>query len=194
MESKGFLESTLKSRTFIKIIILVNLLGFIWGIYFYTEQLLKFPWYFWPFIPNCPVVVLYFMIFLYLLLKKGDNYPLLRALAYFGLIKYGLWTVGVTSKYYFMDIWGLELFGLWLSHSGMVLQALLYWRITGLKIWPVGGILIFLWYLFNDYLDYSIGIHPELHSTLNITFARNLSFSLTFLLGIYFMIKIRSKL
>lgn len=77
---------------FIVILLIINLFGTIYGYLWYGNQLSNTPIYFLPFVPDSPTASLFFTIFLFFILK-GKNIPLIEALAFTTLVKYGLWAV-----------------------------------------------------------------------------------------------------
>ncbi|MBU4533587.1 MAG: DUF1405 domain-containing protein [Candidatus Desulforudaceae bacterium] len=140
-------------------LIIVNLLGAVFGYDWYKEQLAVTPWYLWIFTPECPNQSLLFAVVLSLRLA-GRSYNLLNALTFLGLIKYGAWTVLVLSYH---ELTGGSLstlqWGLLISHVGMVIEGLVFLPL----IYPAALlVLVPLWFGFNDFLDYVVGIHPTL--------------------------------
>ncbi len=86
-------------------------------------------------------------------------------MAYFGLIKHGLWTVAIISTYYLTGRTHPENILLWAGHLAMAMQAVLFWLYFGLPLtYPMAGE-IAGWYLFDDFLDYVIGIHPYIDTS-----------------------------
>jgi uncharacterized membrane protein YpjA len=140
-------------------LIAVNLSGTVYGFFWYKDQLAATPWYLWVFTPECPNQALLLAIVLSLRLL-GRSYNLLNALTFLGLIKYGAWTVLILGYH---ELTGGSLsplqWGLLISHVGMVIEGLIFlpliYSTTLLALVP-------LWFGFNDFLDYVVGIHPTL--------------------------------
>mgnify|MGYP006281538283 CR=1 FL=1 len=172
------------------IILLVNLAGTLFGFYYYLEQLQASPIYLWIFIPASPLATLFFATSIYLNSQERGR-GLLDALAFFGNLKYGLWTVFVLTYYSEIFFTGNALplyFFMLFSHLGMALQAFIvfYWQKMSYK--HLG--LAFAWFLLNDLIDYTMGTHTELY-TQNVFPAEIAAYLLTltgFLIG-YIMIE-----
>jgi uncharacterized membrane protein YpjA len=154
-----------KEHWFLWTLFIINLLGTIYGFYWYHYQLEATKWNYLIFVPDSPSASLFFtgVLFLFLVKKKS---PLLEALAAITLFKYGIWAVS-------MIIWGAVLdpvgffpsltwehYMLMISHFGMAVQALLY---APFFVYRYKDILIVsVWTLLNDALDYGLDIHPWL--------------------------------
>ncbi|MCS1351004.1 DUF1405 domain-containing protein [Mechercharimyces sp. CAU 1602] len=159
----------LEQRWFIWSLFLINLLGSIYGFYWYKAQLIATDSWLNLFVPDSPTASLAFT-FVLLLFALGKRNPLLEAFAAVTLFKYGIWAVliiilgtAMGSGSFFSNLhwtdWMLSF-----SHLGMALQALLYVRLYTFRwshlVW-VG-----CWTLLNDLLDYGWNIHPWLPSVL----------------------------
>jgi uncharacterized membrane protein YpjA len=170
-------------QPFFYVLLAVNLYGAVYGFWWYRSQFALTPVYLWPFVPNSPLAVFYFIIVL-LYLLQGKRTPFWEGMAYFGLIKHGLWTVAI--------IWAYELAGrsdpenifLWSGHLGMALQAVLFWAYYGLHPSYLLATGITGWFMFNDYLDYVTGIYPGVDtSVIGFTTVRALALAYTVILG-----------
>lgn len=172
MRQKLFQEKTLYT------IALLNILGTVFGFYYYSEQLLSTPLHLWIFVPASPIATLLFASSIYLN-AKNKGLPLLNALSFIANLKYGLWTVFCLFYYFETFFSGNSLLYSFMlaSHLGMAVQAFLLfkWRTT-VKALTLSS----LWYLFNDFIDYSLGTHTELY-TQNVFPAEIAAYSLTFL-------------
>lgn len=153
----------LLSRWFLQALFVVNLFGTLYGYYWYKEQLSVTPWKYLIFVPDSPTASLFFtlVLFLYLINKRS---PLLEAFAAITLLKYGVWAV-------VMILWGAILAPVpWLesltwqhwmligSHLGMALQGILYFPYYTFRKKEI--LIVSAWTLLNDFLDYSLNIHP----------------------------------
>ncbi len=141
------------------VLILVNLIGTVYGFYWYKDQLAATPWHLWVFTPECPIQALLFAIVLSLRLC-GRSYNLLNVVTFLGLIKYGAWTVLILGYH---ELTGGTLtmlqWGLLVSHIGMVVEGAVFLPL----VYPRALLaLVPLWFGFMDYLDYVVGIHPTL--------------------------------
>jgi uncharacterized membrane protein YpjA len=148
-------------RWFLKILVVINFLGTIWGFWWYHEQLSLTPLAWWPLVPDSPFASACFTITLVLFLA-GKRSKWFHLIACFLSIKYGIWAVAVIS-----DNWlagnpmELEQIMLWSSHMGMAAEGIIY---LGL-IWPRKlswiPFVIFTW--LNDGADYLYNQHPYLY-------------------------------
>jgi uncharacterized membrane protein YpjA len=176
---------------FYNALLLINFFGTIYGFYWYAGQFAATPLYLWPFVANSPLSVLYFFIVL-VLITMGKRSPFWEGLAYFGLIKHGLWTVVIITIYQLAGNIYPENFLLWFGHALMALQAVLFWYYFGLPISLLQAAAISGWYLFNDYLDYVVGIYPYVDPIISAALLRNLALSYTATLTIlYFLTALR---
>jgi len=155
----------LGERSTLKLLFIVNLLGTIYGYYWYKQQLLETPLYWWPFVPDSPTASLFFC-FVLLAYLLGRKWPLLEAFAGVTLFKYGIWA---TVMIIWTGLLGGELYWehymLIFSHLGMAVQALLFIPYYTFKAYHLGVVAI--WTLSNDVLDYTVGIFPWLHYYLH---------------------------
>lgn len=146
-------------KPFLFLIFTINLLGTIYGYYWYRYQLNDTPALFLPFVPDSPTASLFFTIVLVGFLFK-KNLPLFEALAIVSLFKYGMWAVvmnflvlketGVLDPISYMLI---------LSHLGMAIQGLLYAPYYRFKAWHL--IVAALWTIHNEIIDYVFGMMPR---------------------------------
>lgn len=141
-----------------------NLLGTLFGFYYYSDQLLSTDPLLWIFVPASPIATLLFAASIYLNVNDR-GLSLLDALAFVANFKYGLWTVFCLTYYSEIFFTGNSL-GLYsfmlVSHLLMAFQAfmLFKWENIGLK----ALFFAFGWYLFNDLIDYTFGTHTELYT------------------------------
>ncbi|UOQ85867.1 DUF1405 domain-containing protein [Gracilibacillus salinarum] len=142
----------------IALLFIVNLFGTIYGYFWYGNQLADTPIPFLLFVPDSPTASLFFTIFLFFILK-GKNVPLIEALAFTTLVKYGIWAV-------IMNILTLIVTGdlswqgymLIASHGAMAIQAFLYAPLYKIRLvhLTIAGI----WLLHNEMIDYVYGMMP----------------------------------
>ncbi|MBO0994767.1 DUF1405 domain-containing protein [Bacillus sp. SD088] len=139
-------------------LLIINILGTIYGYIWYGYQLSETPTIFIPFVPDSPTASLFFVFVLIAFLLKR-NWPLFEALALITLVKYGVWAV-------VMNILTLKVTGdlpwegymLMVSHGAMALQGLLYAMFYKMKWWHVTVAAI--WTLHNDVIDYVYMQYP----------------------------------
>jgi uncharacterized membrane protein YpjA len=155
---------TLKDKRFLTLLLIVNILGTIYGYIWYGNQLSQTPARFLLFVPDSPTASLFFVIVLIgFLLKK--QLPLFEALAMITLFKYGIWAVVMNLLVYLttgqMDAIMLMLMG---SHGAMAVQGLLYSPFYRIKLWHLA--IAAVWTLHNDIIDYVFFMMPR-YSMLN---------------------------
>ncbi len=160
----NWLRFILGNRSFIWLLLIVNLLGTIYGYYWYRFQLAETPDIFLLFVPDSPTASLFFVIVLIAFLFKR-NTPLFEALALLTLFKYGVWAV-VMNFLVFAKTGTVEIESLMLivSHGAMAIQGLLY--IPYYRIKWVHVSIAAIWTLHNDVIDYVFDMMPN-YSILN---------------------------
>ncbi|GGA61404.1 DUF1405 domain-containing protein [Ornithinibacillus halotolerans] len=151
-------------KRFLVLLFIINLLGTIYGYYWYRHQLATTPDIFLIFVPDSPTASLFFTIFLLFFIFK-KNVPLIEALAIITLFKYGIWAVVMN----FLTLWEtgyLHPSGYMLiaSHAGMAIQGLLYAPFY--KIRFIHIVIAAVWTLHNDVIDYVFGMMPT-YGSLN---------------------------
>lgn len=187
-----------RSRHWWLILLWVNLLGSLYGFWWYQEQLLATPLRYWLVVPDSPGSTLLFSMFLALLLTGrvwgGAGEPrvwltgwvsLLAAVAFTSNMKYGLWTATVLPEYARRsgDLTP-DIIYLSLSHLGMWFQALLFsWRY---RVARSASLAALAWLLFQDYVDYwLLNTHPALPAAWMQPFARDTAIVLSLVWGGY---------
>ncbi|MEK3934733.1 DUF1405 domain-containing protein [Sporosarcina sp. FSL W7-1349] len=150
--------SILSHKSFLWILLYVNIFGTVYGYYWYMWQLQITEPLFWIFVPDSPTASLFFCLAL-LGWIVGRNFKLVEALALITLVKYGLWAVVMNM----MTLWetgsiGPEGWMLVVSHFAMAVQAVLYSSFYRFGI--VHIVLAAIWTLHNDVIDYVFGQMP----------------------------------
>lgn len=146
------------------LIISINILGTIFGFWYYIPQLSNSSILMWPVIPDSPVATL-FMALSLLFWKLNHNNETINMLAFFGCIKLGFWTPYILIVFksnfdYLSPI--MYQFLLW-SHLSMAAEALIIRNYSNFNLKPV--IFSSVWYLFNDLTDYLFPIIGKPHHT-----------------------------
>ena len=148
----------LSHKSFLWILLYVNLLGTVYGYYWYMGQLEITEPKFWIFVPDSPTASLFFTIAIIGWLI-GRNFKLIEALALITLVKYGLWAVVMNLLTLVetgtMDPVGWMLIG---SHFAMAVQAVLYSRLY--RFGAIHIAIAAIWTLHNDVIDYVFGQMP----------------------------------
>ncbi len=154
----------MNDKSLIFLIAVANLIGFVYGVYYYSGQLSEWSLLFWILIIDCPIQALIVgMLFLLSAIseRKGYVFQFMTKFGAAGAIKYGIWTMFVILFYaeHFLsgNQWEMYAF-LFLAHLGLLTEGLL---LSGIyKLNKADLALIGFFYLLNDYADYVIGTHP----------------------------------
>ncbi|MFC6038535.1 DUF1405 domain-containing protein [Paenisporosarcina macmurdoensis] len=152
------LKFLLFHKSFMWLLLVINVLGTVYGYIWYMWQLKITDPIFLIFVPDSPTASLFFSIALFGWLINR-NFKLIEALALITLVKYGLWAV-------VMNIWtqfeagpiGFVGWMLVVSHFAMAVQALLY--IPKYKFNWIHVLIAAIWTLHNDVIDYVFGQMP----------------------------------
>ncbi|MFJ8065127.1 DUF1405 domain-containing protein [Psychrobacillus sp. NPDC096426] len=157
-EMKTYVKLVLFNKSFMWLLFIVNLVGTIYGYYWYESQLSNTEPKFLLFVPDSPTASLFFTIALLGWLWK-KNWKLIEALALITLVKYGVWAVVMNIwTYVENDYLGWMGWMLVASHFAMALQAVLY--IPNYKFKFVHIFIASVWTLHNDVIDYVFGQMP----------------------------------
>ncbi|TYR82606.1 DUF1405 domain-containing protein [Priestia megaterium] len=150
---------TLKDKRFLTLLLIMNILGTIYGYIWYGSQLADTPAKFLLFVPDSPTASLFFVIVLIGFLFK-KQFPLFEALAIVTLFKYGIWAV-VMNLLVFVISGHLDFVMLMLmsSHAAMAFQGLLYSPFYKIKLWHLAVTAV--WTLHNDIIDYVFFMMPR---------------------------------
>ncbi|ARQ06940.1 DUF1405 domain-containing protein [Macrococcoides canis] len=148
----------IQNKKFLIFIILCNIVGTIYGYYWYLGQLQQTKWYFMPFVPDSPTASLFLVIALTAIVWNR-HLPLIEVLAFVTLIKYGVWAV-VMNILVFITLDEVTAMGMMLiiSHAIMAIQALLFvplFRVSLLSI-----VIAAIWVFHNDVIDYVYMQYP----------------------------------
>lgn len=160
-----FLKVILYNKSFMWLLFIVNLLGTIYGYYWYGSQLAITEPKFYLFVPDSPTASLFFTIALLGWLFK-KNWKLVEVLALITLVKYGLWAV-VMNIWTYIETGSIGWMGwmLVISHFAMALQAILYIPFYRFK-W-IHILIASIWTVHNDIIDYVFDQMP-IYSNLSV--------------------------
>lgn len=170
------------------LVLTANLIGMVYGYYYYHEQLLSSPLWLWPFIPDCPFYVMVFTAALLLTLLGFEN-RLLNYVGAVGMMKYGVWTLIALllfSDYFFTNSFFFSSL-LFILHIGMFAEGPL---LINKKLSKADAGFVLAWFLVNDFFDYFYsyvnlagehvsGTHPILPSEGRVGVMMALTFLLT---------------
>lgn len=177
-------------RRFLIFLIVVNLLGSVYGFYWYSGQLQETPVYLWLFTFDSPLSATLFALALLGILLGIDS-KLLQLIAYTGVIKFGIWAAVVI-----LDFWlvgggtpTVIVAMLLLSHLGMALEGVIFIRHLYVPNWTIAALAV--WFAIGDYLDYVVGIHPWLYYPGQVGTAAVTAVALSIVLLLYVWFKRR---
>lgn len=172
--SKAFL----KQKWVLWALFISNLLGTIYGYYWYKEQLIltweSLPHWLIGFVPDSPTASLYFTLALLFIMfppkheRKWLNgiRVVIEALAVVTSIKYGIWACAMIIAGALLGeplVW--QDWMLMASHSAMAIEALLFVRLF--RYGAISTLIAAVYTWFNDTLDYTVNIYPWLPRSLN---------------------------
>ncbi|WP_077326664.1 DUF1405 domain-containing protein [Virgibacillus siamensis] len=148
----------LSDKRIILTLFIINLLGTIYGYYWYRFQLAETPDIFLIFVPDSPTASLFFTIFL-LFFLFGRNVPYIESLAIITLFKYGIWAVIMNLFTLIVDgTLNWQGYMLMVSHGAMAIQGLLYAPFYKIKFRHI--MVAAIWTLHNDIIDYVFEMMP----------------------------------
>ncbi|MGD6962185.1 DUF1405 domain-containing protein [Fictibacillus phosphorivorans] len=155
----AWIRTIIMDRMFLLALLLINILGTIYGYYWYLYQLQETPWYFLPFVPDSPTASLFF-VFVIIGFLRDKQHGVIEALAVATLFKYGIWAVGMNLGGAFVGT-PLDLINYMLifSHLGMAVQGLLYAPFYKIKGWHVTLAALVLFH--NEIIDYVFDMMPR---------------------------------
>lgn len=173
-------DRIIQNSFLVKLIVLANLGGTLFGFYWYQDLLQSTQIYLWPLVPDSPLSTLIISISLLLYLNGRSN-RFIDSLAFFGNLKYGIWTVFV-ELYMIESFLAINSLPMYLfitfSHLMMFFQAFLVLRYTEISWKP--AILALIVYLVNDLVDYMLGIYAPLPQEVSLVSLTSLvAFTLT---------------
>lgn len=153
------IQYLLTRKNFLFLLLLINIVGTVYGYYWYGYQLKETPSIFLLFVPDSPTASLFFVFVLIAFLFK-KNWPLFEALAIMTLFKYGIWAV-------VMNILTLIVTGylpwqgymLIASHLGMAIEGILYSSYYRIKLKHL--FIAAIWTLHNEMIDYIFFMYPR---------------------------------
>ncbi|RFU65527.1 lipoprotein heptaprenylglyceryl N-acetyltransferase LhaT [Peribacillus glennii] len=146
------------NKNILVLLLIINIVGTIYGYYWYIPQLRETPGIFLPFVPDSPTASLYFVFVLIAFLMK-KNWGLIEALAIVTLFKYGMWAVVMNLlTLYTTGYLPWQGYMLIASHGAMAVQGILYSPFYRIKTWHL--IFAAIWTLHNDIIDYVFKMMP----------------------------------
>lgn len=172
-------------------LVIINILGSIYGYYWYRNQLQETPVYFWPLVPDSPLSTTLFALAL-LCALLGWRFSTLQAVAVTACIKYGIWAVALITHYWahggevrFTEIMLL------LSHLGMAAQAV--WFLRRMTVLLKGALAAAAWMMLNDAVDYLLNLHPYFFAENQFGFAAAGAVLLTIVLSADMLMRVQKR-
>ena len=153
-----WVRMTLFHKSFLWILLFINIVGTVYGYDWYMWQLEITEPIFWIFVPDSPTASLFFC-FVIIGWLLNTNFRLFEALALITLVKYGVWAV-VMNLLTLNETGSIGAAGwmLVISHGAMALQGVLYW--SKYKFGFLSIMIAAIWTLHNDIVDYVFGQMP----------------------------------
>lgn len=180
------IEVFLNSRKWLWALLLINVAGFLFGVWYYLVQLSATNPLLWVFILDCPLYVLLFALMCGLRLWYRDIPDWFYYLTSVGIIKYGFWTGLVVFLYWgvFFSAAPLLYSILFPLHIGMILEGLIL--IPRFKVKLVHMLPVLGWFLLNDWLDYFMGTVTSILPTyLDLLMWESFAATLILTLGLF---------
>jgi len=169
----------------------INLIGSIYGFYWYRQQLSETQGILKLFVPDSPTASLLFTLALFMILIKKPK-PFLLIMACGWLIKYGFWAAIINTHFYLIGgNYTFTNFHLTLSHLGMAAEGFLFINNVDLNKYHILALTCLM--IVSDFLDYQLGIHPWLFAQSQLKIAAFSIALLTIFVSLYcvFMYKNR---
>ncbi|HEX3015806.1 MAG TPA: DUF1405 domain-containing protein [Desulfobacteria bacterium] len=156
------------NRWFIILLLIINILGSGYGFYWYRFQLQETPWYYLLFVPDSPLSSTLFSLTLILILARRRQ-PWLELFACLWVIKYGVWAVIINADVGLRGQFTFENLMLAVSHLGMAIEGVIF--LPHVRVSLRHAIVLGVWLILNDFLDYAVGVHPYLFDPGQLTLA-----------------------
>lgn len=160
------------------LVVAANLIGGLTGlIFWYGDTILEAPWYYWVFVPDCPLAAI-FMGLALMCFHLGRRWDWLGLLAVGTCIKYGLWTVFYwAANYSAGGQYHFEAVSMSLTHLIMIVEGLMLTTFLRFRVWPV--LVAALYLVANDLVDYVAGYYPRLPRLVGLELMRRVAISMT---------------
>lgn len=149
------------------VVALADLAGAIAGYtYWYGSTILASPWYYWIFVPDCPIAATLMgaALIAYLL---GRKWQILGFLAVGTCIKYGLWTVvSWGTEFAHGGLVDLEGVSMSVTHFLLLVQGVVLLWLLKFRVLPV--VLASVYLVANDLVDYVARQYPRLPESVDV--------------------------
>ena len=148
-----------RNKLFLLFLALVNFAVGAFSFSYYLPQLSQSNLLVWIFIADCPIYAVLFGINLLLLVLDRPN-SFLSFITIVGNFKYGLWTIFVM----FLSGAAFSYPVFILSHVLFIMETLVLFDLFVFRVKHV--LFATVWFVFNDFLDYALGLHPWIEGNL----------------------------
>ena len=164
---KKFSEKIFANKKIVLLLLIINIIGFFYGLYYYQVQLEETNPLLWVFTLDSPLPVLLFAFVCYFLYRKKEPPRLLIIFAIIGLIKYGFWTdLALLLEWnYFYGFSPLITSMNIPLHAGMILEGILLLPLLKKEKIIRNLSIAAAFFLINDYLDYFFGTVTSIPNT-----------------------------
>ncbi|MBN2042585.1 MAG: DUF1405 domain-containing protein [Candidatus Aenigmarchaeota archaeon] len=168
-------------------LIIINMIGFFIGIYYYLDELAVHPPYLWPIVMDCPVAVLLFSVICIFYLAKRKFHNLLVFFTSVYMIKYGLWTLTAIVLYWNFYMPGIDqtIAALnFILHTGLILEGI---TLSGkVSKNQYNAVIVLTLALVNDFFDYFMGTLQNMpHTYVGILMIESIIVSVALPVAVY---------
>ncbi len=166
------------------LLVIADLGGAIAGyVVWYGDSILAAPWYYWIFIPDCPLAATLMGLAL-IAYHYGRRWDLLGLLATGTCIKYGLWTVVYwAANYAAGGHYDFESVTMSVTHFIMIVEGLMLTSLLRFRVVPVAIASFFL--IANDLVDYVAGYYPGLPVLVDVRLMAGLAIAMTAIFAVF---------
>lgn len=172
-------EKLTENKKLLLLFIYINIAGTVVGLFTYGRSMAQTPPSLWVMLMDCPIYPA-LMVFI-LTFRKNKFIQKFCFLAFYGLIKYGLWTITAWSIYHEKFLMQNTFYNslIFVGHFGMVLEAGFVAR-RAAKSESLEILLPVAWMFTNDFFDYGLGTHPPLpdNKYLGLLLTQNLALNI----------------
>ena len=155
------LRSIVENTPLLIAIIIINIASSLVGLFYYWDQLVSASPFAWIFIPDCPLYTMLVALVLAVYASTKRSSDLINFITAVGLAKYGTWTVivvlGFSTFYFSIDSTLYTVLAL--MHVTMAAEFILPLLLIRKLKYRLTAIAL-VWFLANDFADYSLGTHP----------------------------------
>ena len=163
---QGFIDYVFRRKWTLVSLFVINMIGFLIGMYYYLDEMASHPAYLWVLVIDCPIAVLLFSFICLLYLLKRKVHDLLAFFASVYMIKYGIWTLSAILLYWNFYPAGIDQSIAILNfvlHAGLVLEGIALSGTVGKNQYNAAIVMTLV--LLNDFFDYFMGTLQNIPNT-----------------------------